>query len=78
MMSISDPQPAQIPAPGLHRPLAPQWLTHLGGLGLFAVSVIDSSVIPLPLPGSTVCFRQACVVEESGLFLCGFAATTSG
>jgi len=53
MMSISDPQPAQIPAPGLHRPLAPQWLTHLGGLGLFAVSVIDSSVIPLPLPGST-------------------------
>jgi len=25
-----------------------------------------------------VCFRQACVVEESGLFLCGFAATTSG
>jgi hypothetical protein len=28
--------------------------------------------------GNDVCFRQACVVEESGLFLCGFAATTSG
>jgi membrane protein YqaA with SNARE-associated domain len=53
MMSISAPQPAQVPAPGLHHQLAPQWLTHLGGLGLFAVAVIDSSVIPLPLPGST-------------------------
>ena len=26
----------------------------------------------------SVCFRQACVVEGDGLFLCGFAATTSG
>ena len=26
---------------------------HLGALGLFSVAVIDSSVIPLPLPGST-------------------------
>ncbi len=31
----------------------PHWLTHLGALGLFSVAVIDSSVIPLPLPGST-------------------------
>jgi membrane protein YqaA with SNARE-associated domain len=31
----------------------PKWLTHLGGLGLFAVAVVDSSPIPLPLPGST-------------------------
>jgi membrane protein YqaA with SNARE-associated domain len=31
----------------------PHWLTHLGVLGLFSVAVIDSSVIPLPLPGST-------------------------
>jgi membrane protein YqaA with SNARE-associated domain len=31
----------------------PNWLTHLGVLGLFSVAVIDSSVIPLPLPGST-------------------------
>jgi len=36
-----------------HHPLMPHWLTHLGGLGLFSVAVIDSSVIPLPLPGST-------------------------
>jgi len=31
----------------------PYWLTHMGALGLFSVAVIDSSVIPLPLPGST-------------------------
>jgi membrane protein YqaA with SNARE-associated domain len=31
----------------------PHWLTHMGAPGLFSVAVIDSSVIPLPLPGST-------------------------
>src|SRR5271168_2243300 len=30
-----------------------RWLASLGGLGIFAVSVVDSSVILLPLPGST-------------------------
>ena len=30
-----------------------RWLISLGGVGLFAVAIIDSSVIPLPLPGST-------------------------
>lgn len=29
------------------------WLVSLGGVGLFAVAIIDSSVIPLPIPGST-------------------------
>jgi membrane protein YqaA with SNARE-associated domain len=33
--------------------LMPHWLIHLGAIGVFAVSVIDSSIIPLPLPGST-------------------------
>jgi membrane protein YqaA with SNARE-associated domain len=31
----------------------PHWLTRLGALGLFSVAVIDSSPIPLPIPGST-------------------------
>jgi membrane protein YqaA with SNARE-associated domain len=52
-MSIFVLQPAQNLAPGLHPPLAPQWLMHLGALGLFFVAVLDASVIPLPLPGST-------------------------
>ncbi|MGB7265395.1 MAG: VTT domain-containing protein [Terracidiphilus sp.] len=36
-----------------HHSLMPRWLTHLGVLGLFFVAVVDSSPIPLPLPGST-------------------------
>jgi membrane protein YqaA with SNARE-associated domain len=46
-------QSAQLPAPRLHPALAPHWLMHLGALSLFSVAVVDSSVIPLPLPGST-------------------------
>jgi len=40
-------------ARGPQHSLIPHWLTHLGGLGLFAVAVLDSSPIPLPIPGST-------------------------
>jgi membrane protein YqaA with SNARE-associated domain len=36
-----------------HRSPLLRWLVSLGGLGLFAVGIADSSVIPLPLPGST-------------------------
>jgi membrane protein YqaA with SNARE-associated domain len=41
------------PVPRVHHRLIPQWLTKLGPLGLFAVAVVDSSIIPLPIPGST-------------------------
>ena len=36
-----------------HQSVLPKWLTRLGAPGLFFIAVIDSSVIPLPLPGST-------------------------
>ena len=52
-MSVFVQQSSPLPAPRLHPSLMPHWLTHLGALGLFSVSVVDSSVIPLPLPGST-------------------------
>lgn len=39
--------------PRVHPSLVPYWLTHLGVFGLCLVAVVDSSVIPLPLPGST-------------------------
>jgi membrane protein YqaA with SNARE-associated domain len=52
-VSIFVPSPRKIPVPGGSHPLAPHWLTHLGALGLFSVAIIDSSVIPLPIPGST-------------------------
>ncbi len=45
--------PPQHPAPRVHSSLLPDRLTHLGALGPFAVAVVDPSVIPLPLPGST-------------------------
>ncbi|MGD0546252.1 MAG: VTT domain-containing protein [Terracidiphilus sp.] len=52
-MSVFVQQPAQLPAAYAQPPLAPHWLIHLGVLGLFSVAVVDSSVIPLSLPGST-------------------------
>jgi membrane protein YqaA with SNARE-associated domain len=52
-MSLFVQQPAPSPVTLAHRSLMPYWLTHLGYLGLFSVAVLDSSVIPLPLPGST-------------------------
>jgi len=50
-MSIFLRQSAQGATPALNQP--PHWLTHLGALGLFPIAIIDSSVIPLSLPGST-------------------------
>jgi len=46
-------QPVQCLATLTHQSSMPHWLTHMGAFGLFSVAVIDSSVIPLPLPGST-------------------------
>jgi membrane protein YqaA with SNARE-associated domain len=40
-------------APTAHRQLLPHWAIQLGVLGLFLVSVLDSSIIPLPVPGTT-------------------------
>lgn len=52
-MSILTQVGIQHPVGRIHPPPMPHWLTHFGALGLFSVAVIDSSVIPLPLPGST-------------------------
>ena len=52
-MSILQRQSAQFAALRVRQEPVPHWLTHLGVMGLFTVAVIDSSVIPLPLPGST-------------------------
>lgn len=40
------------PAQGKHAG-AFHWLVHLGPLGVFGVSVVDASIIPLAIPGST-------------------------
>jgi len=46
-------QAARSIAPRVHHSLVPPWLMHMGALGVFFVAVVDSSVVPLPLPGST-------------------------
>jgi membrane protein YqaA with SNARE-associated domain len=40
-------------APTTHHRLLPRWAIHLGMPGLFLVSALDSSLIPLPIPGTT-------------------------
>ncbi len=36
-----------------HHKLIPAWALHFGLAGVFAVALLDSSPIPLPIPGST-------------------------
>ncbi len=40
-------------APPSHNRLLPRWAVHLGMPGLFVTSFLDSSIIPLPVPGTT-------------------------
>jgi membrane protein YqaA with SNARE-associated domain len=49
--------PPQIAVPGMnHGSAPPGWLTHFGILGIFLVAAVDSSVVPLVVPGSTDLF----------------------
>jgi membrane protein YqaA with SNARE-associated domain len=68
-----------------HRAPLLRWLVSLGGLGLFAVAIADSSVIPLPLPGSTdllllllASHRGTTVPMASWLAFCAFAGSLLG
>jgi len=78
-MFISQPVRAPV-APARHS-LLPHWLTHLGPLGLFAVAVVDSSPIPLPIPGSTD-LLLLWLVSHAGkpwlLVLCAIAGSIVG
>lgn len=64
-----------------HHSLLPHWLTNLGGLGLFAVAILDSSPIPLPLPGSTDLLLLLLVAHHGNPFLlagCAIAGSAIG
>src|SRR6202035_5508696 len=55
-------------AHGLH------WLMGFGTLGLFGVSLIDSSIIPLPVPGSTDLLLILLVVHGANPLFAAVAA----
>jgi membrane protein YqaA with SNARE-associated domain len=71
-------------ASGRSSPLL-RWLVSLGGVGLFAVAIVDSSVIPLPLPGSTdllllllTAHRGTSAGSAAWLTFCAFAGSIVG
>src|SRR5580704_19365592 len=51
-----------------------RWLMSFGTLGLFVVSAIDSSIIPLPVPGSTDLLLILLVVHRANPVLAAVAA----
>jgi len=67
-------QPAPLLASRAHQSPIPTWITHFGALGLFSVAVIDSSVIPLPLPGSTDLLLLWLVAHAGNPWLLGSVA----
>jgi membrane protein YqaA with SNARE-associated domain len=61
------------------------WLMQLGGAGLFFLAVVDSSVVPIPLPGSTdlillllTAFRSSSIASPIEFASCAFAGSTVG
>jgi membrane protein YqaA with SNARE-associated domain len=73
-MSVTFLRTAQSQVLRVKHSLMPYWLTHLGVLGLFFVAVIDSSVIPLPLPGSTDLLLLWLVAHSGNPWLLGSTA----
>jgi len=62
-----------------------RWLMSLGGLGLFGLALIDSSMIPIPLPGSTDLLliwltseRDATALFAVWLAFCAFSGSMIG
>jgi membrane protein YqaA with SNARE-associated domain len=54
--------------------LVPNWIMHLGPLGLFLVAVVDSSIVPLPIPGSTDLLLLLLVSHQGNPWLFALAA----
>jgi membrane protein YqaA with SNARE-associated domain len=67
-------QVATKPAKAAHRAHGLHWLMGFGTMGLFVVSTIDSSIIPLPLPGSTDLLLILLVAHRADPVLAALAA----
>jgi len=63
-------------SPATHKSLIPHWLVHLGPLGVFGVSLLDASIIPLPVPGSTDLLIILLVANQGNPWLLAAAALT--
>jgi membrane protein YqaA with SNARE-associated domain len=61
-------------APATHANHGLHWLLGFGALGLFGVSLIDSSIIPLPLPGSTDLLLILLVAHRGNPAIAAFSA----
>lgn len=57
------------------RSLVLRWAIRLGGLGIFLVSVLDASIIPLPIPGSTDLLLLIMIAHGANPWMLGFAAS---
>lgn len=62
-----------------------RWIMSLGGIGLFGLAIVDSSVVPIPLPGSTDLLliwltseRSATVMTAIWLAFCAFSGSLIG
>jgi membrane protein YqaA with SNARE-associated domain len=79
---VSTFAPSSAAVPRQRHSLVPHWLAKLGPLGLFLVAVVDSSVIPLPIPGSTDLLLLFLVSHNDGdpwlLALCAVAGSILG
>ena len=60
--------------PATHKHLIPHWLVHFGALGVFGVSLLDASIIPLPVPGSTDLLILLLVANQGNPWLLASAA----
>jgi membrane protein DedA with SNARE-associated domain len=76
---VFDAPSGPTPTPALH------WLMNLGGVGLFVLAVVDSSVVPIPLPGSTdlvllllSAFRSQSLASPMIFAACAFAGSVIG
>ncbi|MGD0629409.1 MAG: VTT domain-containing protein [Terracidiphilus sp.] len=65
-------------APAAHPHLLPQWAVHLGMAGLFFTSILDSSVIPLAVPGTTDLFLLWLISHNGNPWLLASIAIAGG
>lgn len=73
-MSTFAPSPSATSISSIHHSPVPHWILQLGPLGLFLTAVVDASIVPLPIPGSTDLLLLLLVSHQANPWLCVSAA----